>query len=149
MVGTDTAKDWIYNRYALNEGPGALHFSSDLPTDFYQQAVAERKIARYVKGHKRIEWVKGKADRNEALDLLVYNLGMAHYLGLHRYKEAEWSKLRAAVSQGSLFADRPAAIAASSAQDDERTVTSAAPPTPHAAPQTSRRRSSSGYLNRR
>ena len=149
MVGTDTAKDWIYNRYALNEGPGALHFSSDLPTDFYQQAVAERKIARYVKGHKRIEWVKGKADRNEALDLLVYNLGMAHYLGLHRYKEAEWSKLRAAVSQGSLFADRPAAIAASSAQDDERAVTSAAPPAPHAAPQTSRRRSSSGYLNRR
>ncbi len=149
MVGTDTAKDWIYNRYALNDGPGALHFSSDLPTDFYQQAVAERKIARYVKGHKRIEWVKGKADRNEALDLLVYNLGMAHYLGLHRYKEAEWSKLRAAVSQGSLFADRPAAIAASSAQDDERAVTSAAPPTPHAAPQTSRRRSSSGYLNRR
>lgn len=149
MVGTDTAKDWIYNRYALNDGPGALHFSSDLPTDFYQQAVAERKIARYVKGHKRIEWVKGKADRNEALDLLVYNLGMAHYLGLHRYKEAEWSKLRAAVSQGSLFADRPAAIAASSAQDDERTVTSAAPPTPNAAPQTSRRRSSSGYLNRR
>lgn len=149
MVGTDTAKDWIYNRYALNDGPGALHFSSDLPTDFYQQAVAERKIARYVKGHKRIEWVKGKADRNEALDLLVYNLGMAHYLGLHRYKEAEWSKLRAAVSQGSLFADRPAAIAASSAQDDERTVTSAAPLAPHAAPQTSRRRSSSGYLNRR
>ena len=149
MVGTDTAKDWIYNRYALNDGPGALHFSNDLPTDFYQQAVAERKIARYVKGHKRIEWVKGKADRNEALDLLVYNLGMAHYLGLHRYKEAEWSKLRAAVSQGSLFADRPAAIAASSAQDDERGVTSAAPPTPHAAPQTSRRRSSSGYLNRR
>ena len=149
MVGTDTAKDWIYNRYALNDGPGALHFSSDLPTDFYQQAVAERKIARYVKGHKRIEWVKGKADRNEALDLLVYNLGMAHYLGLHRYKEAEWSKLRAAVSQGSLFADRPAAIAASSAQDDERAVTSAAPPVPHAAPQTSRRRSSSGYLNRR
>lgn len=149
MVGTDTAKDWIYNRYALNDGPGSLHFSNDLPTDFYQQAVAERKIARYVKGHKRIEWVKGKADRNEALDLLVYNLGMAHYLGLHRYKEAEWSKLRAAVSQGSLFADRPAAIAASSAQDDERAVTSAAPPAPHAAPQTSRRRSSSGYLNRR
>lgn len=149
MVGTDTAKDWIYNRYALNDGPGALHFSKDLPDDFYAQCVAERKIARYVKGHKRIEWVKGKADRNEDLDLLVYNLSMAHYLGLHRYKEAEWSKLRAAVSQGSLFADRPAAIAASSSQDDERAVSSAAPPTPHAAPQTSRRRSSSGYLNRR
>ncbi|NHN79696.1 phage terminase large subunit family protein, partial [Azotobacter chroococcum] len=64
MIGTDTAKDWIYNRYALGEGAGALHFSKDLPDDFYDQCVAERKIARYVKGHKRIEWVKGKADRN-------------------------------------------------------------------------------------
>lgn len=150
MVGTDTAKDWIYNRYALNDGPGALHFSNDLPTDFYQQAVAERKIARYVKGHKRIEWVKGKADRNEALDLLVYNQGMAHYLGLHRYKEAEWSKLRAAVSQGSLFADRqPAAEQETpSASAQSRPTSPESRPTPAAAP-TSRRRSSSGYLNRR
>lgn len=106
MIGTDTAKDWIYNRYGLGEGPGAIHFSQDLPDDFYDQAVAERKVARYVKGHKRIEWVKGKADRNEALDLLVYNLAMAHYIGLHRYQEKDWAKLRSAVSQGSLFAER-------------------------------------------
>jgi phage terminase large subunit GpA-like protein len=145
MVGTDTAKDWIYNRYPLNEGPGALHFSNDLPADFYQQAVAERKIARYVKGHKRIEWVKGKADRNEVLDLLVYNQAMAHYLGLHRYKEPEWSKLRAAVSQGNLFADR---VAPAVVSDDP--VVAARQPLPAPVASTSRRRSSSsGYLNRR
>jgi phage terminase large subunit GpA-like protein len=145
LIGTDTAKDWIYNRYPLNEGPGALHFSNDLPADFYQQAVAERKIARYVKGHKRIEWVKGKADRNEVLDLLVYNQAMAHYLGLHRYKEPEWSKLRAAVSQGNLFADRVAPAVASDAS-----VVAARQPLPTPVISTSRRRSSnSGYLNRR
>lgn len=148
MIGTDTAKDWIYNRYALGEGPGALHFSKDLPDDFYDQAVAERKIARYVKGHKRIEWVKGKADRNEALDLLVYNLAMAHLLGLNRYREPEWAKLRQSVGQGNLFTESttdtaPAATPAASHP------ASPAPAVPAAAPLPARRRSFSGYLNAR
>lgn len=143
IVGTDTAKDWIYNRYPLAEGPGALHFSTDLPDDFYEQAVAERKITRYVKGYKRTEYVKGKAERNEALDLLVYNLTAAHFLGLHRYRESEWSALRAQVSQGSLFVEQPA--------------TAATPAEPKAAPEPAspvvaapaRRVSQSGYLSRR
>ncbi|TKD40718.1 phage terminase large subunit family protein [Azotobacter chroococcum] len=146
MIGTDTAKDWIYNRYGLGEGPGAIHFSKDLPDDFYDQAVAERKIARYVKGHKRIEWVKGKADRNEALDLLVYNLAMAHLLGLNRYREPEWAKLRQSVGQGSLFTE--------SATDTAPAATPAAPQPASPAPATTaaapaRRRSISGYLNAR
>lgn len=148
MVGTDTAKDWIYNRYPLNEGPGALHFSNDLPEDFYQQAVAERKIARYVKGHKRIEWVKGKADRNEALDLLVYNLAMAHYLGLHRYKEPEWSRLRQAVSQGSLFAERPASTETTPGSQPKRSDPVPVATT-SALKKTVRRTSRSGYLTPR
>lgn len=153
MIGTDTAKDWIYNRYPLLDGPGALHFSIDLADDFYDQCVAERKITRYVKGHKRIEWVKGKADRNEGLDLLVYNLAMAHYLGLHRNKEAEWSRLRAAVSQGSLFAERvsaalPEAETDTAELDDKPAVVPSPPPRPSPQP-VGRRRSSSTYLTRR
>lgn len=147
FIGTDTAKDWIYNRYAMNEGPGALHFSQDLPDDFYEQCVVERKVARYVKGHKRIEWVKGKADRNEALDLLVYNLAMAHLLGLNRYREGEWAKLRQSVSQGSLFAD-PAPAGAE--PPPVATPPKPASPPPAPAPVVlGRRRSVSGYLNRR
>ena len=154
MIGTDTAKDWIYNRYHLNDGPGALHFSIDLAADFYDQCVAERKITRYVKGYKRSEWVKGKADRNEALDLLVYNLAMAHYLGLHRYKEPEWSRLRAAVSQGSLFVEReqpavtPVTPTTAASHEESRAVHPAAPP-PAPAKASIRRSSSSGYLKRR
>lgn len=170
MVGTDTAKDWIYNRYSFETGPGALHFAKDLPDEFFQQCVAERKIARYVKGYKRIEWVKGKADRNEALDLMVYCLAMAHYLGLHRYGEQDWDKLRQALAQASLF-DGPESGAAQpvvneqpddEGADDEsvepdrrppppaRPAPPASPPPPRPTPQpTQRRSSSSGYLKRR
>lgn len=152
MIGTDTAKDWIYNRYPLHDGPGALHFSTDLADDFYDQCVAERKITRYVKGHKRIEWVKGKADRNEGLDLLVYNLAMAHYLGLNRNKEAEWSRLRAAVSQGSLFAERvsaePSVTETEPPELGDKPVPVPPPPRPSTQPAT-RRRTSSTYLTRR
>lgn len=171
MVGTDTAKDWIYNRYSFESGPGALHFAKDLPDEFFQQCVAERKIARYVKGYKRIEWVKGKADRNEALDLMVYNLAMAYYLGLHRYGEHDWDKLRQALAQAGLFDGPelgPVQPVVSEQPDDEdtddessaeperlpippaRPASSAPPPPTRPAPQSMQRRSSSsGYLKRR
>ena len=167
IVGTDTAKDWIYNRYSFDKGPGALHFAKDLPDEFFQQCVAERKVARYVKGYKRIEWVKGKADRNEALDLMVYNLAMANFLGLHRYGEQDWDKLRQALAQANLFEQgepepaRPQASAPDDDQDDEVDSPVPAPvpvkrnnppptPAPRAAPQPMQRRSSSsGSLKRR
>ncbi|GLO24174.1 phage terminase large subunit family protein [Pseudomonas putida] len=168
IVGTDTAKDWIYNRYSFETGPGALHFAKDLPDEFFQQCVAERKIARYVKGYKRIEWVKGKADRNEALDLMVYNLAMANFLGLHRYGEQDWDKLRQALAQANLFDQgepQPARPQASDMDADDQAEEVASPPSvsvpikrndpppppaPRAAPQsTHRRSSSSGYLKRR
>ncbi|HGM4965905.1 TPA: phage terminase large subunit family protein [Pseudomonas putida] len=166
MVGTDTAKDWIYNRYSFESGPGAVHFAKDLPDEFFQQCVAERKIARYVKGYKRIEWVKGKADRNEALDLQVYNLAMAYYLGLHRYGEQDWEKLRQALAQANLFEEptpvKPSAIEQDDDDDDAevesqlpaprpvRPAPTASPMPPRPAPQPMQRRSSSsGYLKRR
>ena len=158
FVGTDTAKDWIYNRYPFEEGPGALHFANDLPDDFFDQCVAERKVARYVRGHKRIEWVKGKAERNEALDLMVYCLAMAHYLGLNRYKEHDWERIRQALAQAGLFDEKPvqaerlalpAAIPATQpVETSAPEVMPAAPSQPVARPP-QRRSSSSGYLKRR
>ncbi|MGY8832852.1 MAG: terminase gpA endonuclease subunit, partial [Pseudomonadales bacterium] len=151
MIGTDTAKDWIYNRYHLEEGAGALHFSADLPDEFFDQCVAERKVVRFVKGFKRIDWVKAKSERNEGLDLMVYNLAAAQFLGLHRYHEPQWSNLRAAVGQGSLFGERVAPVP--SAADDEEPSQAepsrAATPAPQPAKTGTRRSSSSGYLKRR
>lgn len=170
IVGTDTAKDWIYNRYNFEKGPGALHFAKDLPDEFFQQCVAERKVVRYVKGHERFEWVKSKAERNEALDLMVYNLAMAYFLGLHRYGEHDWDKLRQALAQASLFDQgepqpaRPRANEPDADDQGDETPSPSAPPpapvrhsdppppqsAPRAAPQPMQRRSSSsGYLKRR
>lgn len=160
FVGTDTAKDWIYNRYPFESGPGALHFANDLPDEFFDQCVAESKVARYVKGHKRIEWVKGKADRNEALDLMVYCLAMAHYLGINRYLESDWDRVRQAMAQSGLFDEVATAAPAQvgSVSDEpkpapvvEPVVQPTAPavmPRP-AAPPPQRRMSTSGYLKRR
>ncbi|VVP32959.1 phage terminase large subunit family protein [Pseudomonas fluorescens] len=159
FVGTDTAKDWIYNRYPFEAGPGALHFANDLPDDFFDQCVAERKVARYIRGHKRIEWVKGKAERNEALDLMVYCLAMAHYLGLNRYKEHDWERVRQSLAQSGLFDDalgiKPvqgervtASTPPAAAQPAPQSTVAVVQPRP-AAPPPQRRSSTSGYLKRR
>ncbi|SMQ22134.1 Phage terminase, large subunit GpA [Pseudomonas helmanticensis] len=165
FVGTDTAKDWIYNRYPFPDGPGSLHFANDLPDEFFAQCVAERKVARYVRGHKRIEWVKGKAERNEALDLMVYCLAMAHYLGINRYQEHDWERVRQSLSQAGLFDDTAAikpvqseriAIALQQSSSNAKAALVPAPqpaapvatPRPVAAPP-QRRSSASGYLKRR
>ncbi len=109
MVGTDTAKDWIYNRLKVTSGPGALHFSEDLSDDYYEQMTAERKLTRYVKGFKRTVWTKPKAARNEAWDLTVYNLAAAHFLGLNRWRDADWERQRSKVDpiQQDIFAPPP------------------------------------------
>lgn len=109
MVGSDTAKDWLHSRWKIASGPGGTHFSHDLPEDYYRQLCSERRLIKYVKGYKRTEWVKSKADRNEALDLDVYNLAAAHRLGLHKWRENDWSRERLKVNppQADLFVQTP------------------------------------------
>lgn len=161
FVGTDTAKDWIYNRYLIEDGPGALHFANDLPDDFFDQCVAERKVTRYVKGYKKIEWVKGKAERNEGLDLMVYCLAMAHYLGINRYQEHDWERVSQAVLNAGLETAQSKPIqgerlsrstgahslAEPKLSQNEHPVAPVAQARPAAPPQ--RRISTSGYLKRR
>jgi phage terminase large subunit GpA-like protein len=160
FVGTDTAKDWIYNRYPFESGPGALHFAKDLPEDFFAQCVAERRITRYVKNKPVTEWIKGKSERNEALDLMVYCLAMAHYLGLDRYKERDWDRVSQALAQSELFADKVDSSNSADVQGVEATDARPAPksdpqptapvvPSRPAAPPPQRRSSTSGYLKRR
>lgn len=159
FVGTDTAKDWIYNRYSFPDGPGSLHFANDLPDEFFAQCVAERKVARYIRGHKRIEWIKGKAERNEALDLMVYCLAMAQYLGINRYQEHDWERVRQSLAQSGLFDEAPGAQPVQGKRVPEQvTPVAVARPAPQPtaqvvparpSPPPPRRSSSSGYLKRR
>ncbi|MCP3792115.1 hypothetical protein [Pseudomonas sp. N2-11] len=99
----------------------------------------------------------------------MYNLAMANFLGLHRYGEQDWDRLRQALAQANLFEQgepEPARPQASEPDDDlDNEVESPGsapvpakrndpppppPPAPRAAPQSMQRRSSSsGYLKRR
>jgi phage terminase large subunit GpA-like protein len=109
-IGTDTAKDYLAARYNLPAGPGAVHFSQDLPDEYYAQLTAEYCINVYKRGRKVRVWDKKKADRNEAGDLMVYNLAVAQYLGLHKKSPSQWQVLRDMVDPQipDLFIDRPA-----------------------------------------
>lgn len=97
-IGTDTAKGLIYGRLRLSEpGPGFVHISRNMPGEIFEQLTAERLVTRFVKGHSRLEWVKPNGKRNEALDGAVYALAAAHYRGIDRWKDGEWTKWEARV----------------------------------------------------
>ncbi|MFH1493755.1 MAG: phage terminase large subunit family protein [Pseudomonadota bacterium] len=148
MIGTDTAKDWIHNRMLLTSGQGAIHYSADLPEEYYVQLVSEHKKTRYVKGFKRVEWYKSKADRNEALDLMVYNLAMAHHLELNRKPEPWWERLRLEVCPlvMDMFQERPEADAPEEKKEAPRVVVQAAAPDQQKQETQGRRVGRSAYL---
>ncbi|MEY2653097.1 MAG: hypothetical protein RLZZ524_124, partial [Pseudomonadota bacterium] len=106
-VGADTAKAVIYGRLRVAEpGAGYVHLPKWAPREEYEQLTAERLVTRYVKGRPRLEWVKPQGRRNEALDCFVYALAAAHWLGMHRWREPDWARLRARILPD-LFASSP------------------------------------------
>jgi len=109
MIGTDTAKDYLSKRYHLAEGPGATHFPEGLPDEYFDQLTAEYSITVWKRGRKVSVWEKKKNDRNEAGDLMVYNLAVAHYLGLHKKTASQWQLVREMVvpSTSDLFSNSP------------------------------------------
>lgn len=108
-IGTDTAKDYLAARWSKAAGPGAVHFPHDLEEGYYKQLTAEYITHKYHRGYKVRVWEKKAADRNEALDLMVYNLAASHYIGLHKKTEHQWGLLRDRLQprEGDLFAERP------------------------------------------
>ena len=94
QVGTDVAKDHLFNRMKLSEGPGAMHFNDMLPDAWFAGLVVEQPTVRYAKGRTIREWVKPNGARNEPLDLSVYNLAIAHQLGLQKWSALDWKRLR-------------------------------------------------------
>lgn len=111
MVGVDVAKDYLFNRLHLTEGAGAMHFHSQLPPEWFAGLVVEQPRTRHVKGRAIREWIKPNGARNEPLDLSVYNLAIAYRLGLHKWSQLDWDRLRVKLipPTGDLFAQQPLA----------------------------------------
>ncbi|MCW1412200.1 phage terminase large subunit family protein [Rhizobium sp. 1AS11] len=75
-IGVDAAKEVVTARLTKMgpqvSGAGACHFNMDRDKEYFEQLTVERKVTRYVKGFKVIEWHKNDHDRNEAFDCRVY-----------------------------------------------------------------------------
>jgi phage terminase large subunit GpA-like protein len=109
-VGTDVAKDYLFGRMKLHEGPGAMHFPIAIDPEWFDQLVAERLTIVYRAGRAIRRWINPPGVRNEATDLSVYNLAMAYKLGLHKWSALDWRRLREKLipPTGDLFAPAPA-----------------------------------------
>lgn len=94
-IGVNPLKREVYTRLRLplnDDGTfpdGFLHFP-ELPPEFFKQVTAE-SLQTGQRG-KRAAWKK-HYDRNEGLDLLVYNRALAVILGLDRLRDHEWRVL--------------------------------------------------------
>lgn len=108
-VGTDTAKDLIYGRLMVTQpGPGYVHFSRELPTEFYLQLTAESRMPVRTARGLEYRWVNTKRARNEVLDCTVYAIFCTHQLELHTYPDRSWARLELGL-QPDLFAPAPVA----------------------------------------
>ena len=74
-LGVDTLKTQILARLKINDdnASGYIHFPNFLDEEFFLQLSSEKLVKRYVKGIPKFEF-KRLRPRNEALDLMVYNL---------------------------------------------------------------------------
>lgn len=96
-IGVDTAKDLLLGQLSIDKpGAGYIHFSTDLPREFYLQLTAEQRVLTKIGGKETYRWVK-RRPRNEKLDTRNYALHAAHGLGLHRYTDKKWADVEASV----------------------------------------------------
>ena len=79
QVGTDAAKDLIFSWLNVDEVKnGYIHFPNSVDEEFFKQLTAEKRVVKYYKGQKRLEW-KQIRERNEILDCFVYCVA-AYYI---------------------------------------------------------------------
>ncbi|MDT8998358.1 terminase gpA endonuclease subunit [Paucibacter sp. APW11] len=143
FVGTDTAKDLLHGRLSVTEpGEGCIHFTPALPSEFYAQLTAEKRIPVRTPKGMTTRWDCPVGKRNEVLDCTVYALFCIQMLEVHKYTEALWRRLSAAL-EPDLFSQvpeapssapeadaeeaEPIAAAGGNARDRRRTLAPAAP----------------------
>ena len=111
-----------------------MHFSNELPREFYEQLTAEQRVLARVNGREAYRWIK-RRPRNEQLDNRNYAMHAAMGLGLHKYTDAQWQRLEAMVQP-------PADLFSMPVQLEEKTPIPA-----HPAKEDSYKNSSTSHTN--
>ncbi len=142
VIGVDTAKDLLHGQLAIQQpGPGCVHFSADLPREFYEQLTAEQRVPVRVHGGERYRWIK-RRPRNEEVDKRNYAMHAAYMLGLNTMTDAQWSRLEAAVQPPrDLFTPAEPIIVQAAQPQAKHDAPVLQPPTPKPARTTSAGRS--------
>ena len=65
--------------------------AADYDEEFFNQLTAEKLRKVITRGYMKLQWVKER-ERNEALDLAVYNAAAAKVLKLDRWSDDRWDK---------------------------------------------------------
>ena len=131
FVGTDTAKDLLHGRlYIEQKGAGYVHFSDELPIEFYKQLTAEMRILQKTPTGYVYKWVKPNGARNEVLDTTVYAMFCAHRIGLHQFADKMWTRLEQALAPD-LFAQAEAQTEPKEIEPAHPTVSQTHKPTRH------------------
>lgn len=93
LVGSDSGKHALLARLEGDAERGEherrLHFSAELPEDYYAQLTAE--IFDVTKNR----WVKLTGRRNEGMDTFVYAMAASHHplLRVHMMRDGDWDRL--------------------------------------------------------
>lgn len=102
-IGTNLAKGelygWLRQDLPLDGSAppvGYVHLPQ-YGEEYFQMLTAEELKKTTVRGFTRYAWQKIR-DRNEALDLHVINRAMAALAGIDRWRDADWNRMREAVS---------------------------------------------------
>ena len=91
-IGTDTAKELIYERLKFEEIKGGYyHWNEEYDEEYFKQLTAEKAITSYKNGVAYRKWIKIRP-RNEALDYNVYALAALRILN------PNFEKLKAVIS---------------------------------------------------
>jgi phage terminase large subunit GpA-like protein len=102
IIGTPIAKSELYSWLKNDQPteaeillsghpPGYGHYP-DYDETFFQGLASEQLMVKKIKGYSVYYWEK-IFDRNEPMDLHVYNRAAANHFGVDRFSEQMWNKL--------------------------------------------------------
>ncbi len=118
-VGTSHLKTefyrWLRLDYPMDGQPfpgGYCHYPQ-YDRSWFEQLTAEQKV-KVTKGGRLVSIWKKVGERNEALDLHVYNRGVAASLGIDQFTDQHWQKLEAQIGAVRAITPKQSAPAKSS-----------------------------------
>jgi phage terminase large subunit GpA-like protein len=94
-IGVNVFKLALYKDLAKDDAtlPGYISFPRDLPDRFYQELVAEQRVAHKRMGQIVWKWEKPERQANECLDCVVYASAAAIKHGANWISDVGWKKL--------------------------------------------------------